>query len=216
MSHPEKSGLTSQLRQAIAAEHDAIERTAFSVDLMQGRLSRPRYGVNLAQMYHIHGTLEAIADANPSLQHYFTSPMRRADVIERDLSALGSSVEQYPVMGETSELVHDLRNQAAADPLAMLGAIYVLEGSRMGSLVLFKPLAVSLHVRPEPNQGLDYHIDGARETPLRLKQWKALVDAAAFSESTVSAIEACAVGLMQGLLAMYAKIPSDDELRNVA
>lgn len=202
-----ESTLTSRLRAVIARDHDAIEKTDFSVALMSGSLKRETYAMQMAQMYYVHHVMETVATEKESLGRYFEAGMCRAEVIDRDLGALGLPREMFSVLPETKLTCELLEQSAEANSLSLIGAIYVLEGSRMGSLVLAKPLAGCLGISGAPGSGIDYHVDGAREVPMRLKQWKGAVDQSAFEAATQTAIETLADEFMHHLLDLYAAIP---------
>jgi heme oxygenase len=210
MNQAEPLSLTARLRHSIAAEHEAIERTPFSVALMSGRLGRETYVINLAQMHRIHTVFESLCGSQPELTPYFHDAMRRADVIAGDVAQLGFDLTAIETLPETERIVSSIEDHHARRPLSLLGGIYILEGSRMGSLVLAKPLAKCLQVSGMPGTGIDYHVDGARETPARLKQWKHEVDQAGFDEATADDIAAFAVVFMRGLLELYAAIPAPE------
>lgn len=202
--------LTARLRKSISAEHDAIEQTPFSVALINGGLSRDVYALNLAQMLRIHHALEDRCEADSAFDAYFSAGMRRQEVIRRDLKQLGFDPHSIDLLDETQVIVRDISERHAVCPLSLLGGIYVLEGSRMGSMVLAKPLAKCLQISGMPGSGIDYHVAGARETPARLKLWKQKVDQANFDSHVAGQIEAFAVSFMKGLLDLYAAMPIPD------
>lgn len=208
--------LTTRLRNCIAVEHEAIERTPYSLALMQGTLTRRSYAFALAQMFNLHETLEILAKQTTLLNPFFLPEMYRASVIARDLSRLGFELQQFAVLPETARMTEALRKQFVDCPLSMIGGLYVLEGSRMGSLVLAKPLSNCLGISGGPDSGIDYHVDGAREVPMRLKLWKKQVDDTVFDPHTTAAIERFASTLMKNLLQVYAAFPVAEAARNIA
>jgi len=207
--------LTARLRKSIATEHEAIERTPFSMALMAGDLQRETYVTNLVQMHRVHRTFEDLCGGQAKLTPYFTDSMRRADVLARDIAQLGYDQASFGILPETHRIVTEIKQSNTAQPLSLLGGIYILEGSRMGSMVLAKPLSKCLQISGLPGTGIDYHVDGARETPVRLKQWKQRVDQADFEESIAADIEAFAVMFMQGLLDMYAAMPMSGSVNRI-
>ena len=199
--------LTTSLRGCIAAEHEAIEQTPFSIQLMTGTLSRDSYALNLAQMFHIHNSIESLAASTQRLRPFFMNEMRRADMALQDLTVLGYELGQFPLLPETARCVEHIDAAAQDCPETLIGGIYVLEGSRMGSLVLAKPLARCLQISGAPNSGIDYHIAGAADVRGRLKAWKEVVDTTPFDAATTLKIVAFARQFMVDLLEMYRAIP---------
>lgn len=216
MTHSTEANLTTRLRQRIANEHEAIEQTPYSVALMRGTLTRNNYALTLAQMFYVHEKLEVLAQDRDELQPFFLPEMVRSTVILRDLNRLDFKLNDFSKLRETSRMTQTFERQVIDCPLSMIGGLYVLEGSRMGSLVLAKPLVKCLGISGAPDSGIDYHIDGAREVPMRLKTWKQLVDQTAFEPSTAAAIEEFAGSLMRQLLDLYVAIPDGGVVQNVA
>lgn len=199
--------LTARMRGCIAAEHEAIEQTPFSIQMMTGTLTREIYALNLAQMFHIHSSIESLAAAASEMQPFFSAEMERAAVAARDLNSLGFDVDDFEVLPETTQCIDSIEKSAAESPMSLIGGIYVLEGSRMGSLVLAKPLAKCLQISGAPQSGVDYHIAGAGEVRGRLKIWKEAVDGSPFDYKTSECIVAFARTFMIGLLEIYRAMP---------
>lgn len=199
--------LTARMRSKIAVEHEAIEQTPFSMALMRGTLTREEYVQNLSQMAIIHTELESLAMNSAALEPYFSVSMCRADVAIRDVQVLGFNMDTFPRMEVTERTLGNLQRAAKECPRALIGVIYVLEGSRMGSLVLAKPLAASLKVSGGPQSGIDYHIEGAPQAMRQLKSWKERVDHTDFSTTESLAIENAAVQFMRDLLSVYRATP---------
>lgn len=200
--------LMNQIREAIAADHNAIERTPYSLALISGQIDKHDYLFSMTQMHAIHTALEAACDHNAKLSPYFTAPMRRTTTIERDLTCFEAQISDFPVFHETEAINAMINRWAQYEPLSMIGCIYILEGSRMGSLMLAKPIAAALGIPPIEGQGIDYHVEGARETPTRLKAWKESISAAGFSPDVEAAIQACACEFMSMLCRMYEALPT--------
>lgn len=162
--------LTDQLRQAIAPAHAAIERTPLAAAMFSGTVTRDQYAFWLAQMYHLHSAVERLfAECHELAGIYDPTTMERADLLERDAEALGIDLNDDGPCPAIQTLIN-----AAGAPgpkWNLIGVLYVLEGSRMGSLALAPRLARALDVPMRPGSGLDYHLDGAAD---RMKNWPAL------------------------------------------
>jgi heme oxygenase len=197
----------SALREAIAADHDAIEKTPYAAAMAQGSIGREDYLLGLVQLYHVHAALEVAVAQGTELKPFFTSAMARTPAIKRDLAHFGRRVEDYAVLPQTQAIATEILRLAKTAPHNLLAHIYVLEGSRMGSLVLTKPIAQALQVQPEENCGIDYHVEGARETPLRLRGWKEAVGGVAWGAEQEAAIKSTAARFMHALCQLYAALP---------
>ena len=115
------------LRDATAAWHERVDAVYSSLDLA----TREGYGRFLSAQAAAHLPVEAALDAGGAVA---LMPdwiaRRRADAIRADLAALGLAVPD-------PEPVPDLVGTAA-----LMGAAYVLEGSRLGGTMLVRQVPV--------------------------------------------------------------------------
>jgi heme oxygenase len=199
----------ARIRTAISSAHESIEKTPYSVAIMRGNIGISDYVVSLAQLHAVHQALEEVAP-NSALSDFFDDEMVRTEALKRDLKFWGIRLADLTILPETAATTQLIRNSVESNPVSLLGFIYVLEGSRMGSLVIVKPLSAAFQVTPHDGQGLDYHTDGARKTPGRLAAWKARVEQLELTTSDVDIMESAAVGLMESLTSLYAKLPTSE------
>jgi len=200
----------NMVRAAISESHQQIELTPFSKGMMDGSISRSEYANGLVQLWHIHDELESLVQQAVEVSNYFTSEMVRTNTITRDLRAFGCKVVTFQPMSETLAIVNQLRDWAKQKPFALLGCIYVLEGSRMGSLVIAKPLSKTLGIAPGETAGIEYHTEGAAQTPSRVRAFKEKVDGANLDEATVGDLTEGAVTFMELLNKLYAALLTED------
>lgn len=125
--------------------------------LAAGPRSPAAYAGYLRVMAAVHEPVEgALARAShPAVAAVWRADMRRLDAVYRDLAALHASA---PAPATPADV--DL-----ADPIALLGALYVLEGARLGGVVLRRAVARALG-RDEPD-GFTYLSGG--ETGVRTR-----------------------------------------------
>jgi heme oxygenase len=124
------SGLRYRLRDATAAAHAGLDRELGALDLTRAADYRVFLEVNAAALLPLEGALEA--DGVEDILPDWPSRTRRA-VLLNDIDRLGGHPRPLP-MPET------------LDVAAMLGTLYVLEGSRLGAAVLLKTVSQS----PDP------------------------------------------------------------------
>lgn len=127
--------ILERLRSETASLHAAVEREAGLVDRA---LTRERYRLLLARLYAFHAALEpAIARAldDPA----FFEPRRRLDRLAADLDALGAGARPAPAAAAGT---------GPAGEAAAFGALYVLEGSRLGGRIVARHLAALLGIGP--------------------------------------------------------------------
>jgi hypothetical protein len=92
-------------------------------------------------------------------------------------------------------------------PAALVGALYVLEGSRMGSMMIGRQLAKAWQIPPVPGQGLDYHLDGIATRGAEWKAFRAAVDTHPAVQAVAEAVLQLATATMDGLLVLYSGLP---------
>lgn len=197
------------VRSAISASHFQIEQTAFSKGMLDGSMTATNYSRGLVQLWHIHGTLESCATSCPEVSGFFTKEMIRTETIVRDLQAFGFKTDSFGQMIETIAIVEQMKDWALESPCAILGCIYILEGSRMGSLMIAKPLGQTLGLAPGEVAGIEYHTEGAVSTPMRLRSFKEKVDQAGLGADAEAELIQGGVRFMNLLNTLYAALPMD-------
>lgn len=195
------------VRSAISASHHQIEQTPFSTGMMDGRISREDYSRGLAQLWYIHKELESNVQTCPEVAEYFSDEMIRTETIARDLKTFGFELDSFAILPETVLITEKIKNWGETVPHALLGCIYILEGSRMGSLVIAKPLSRTLGLAAGEVSGIEYHLEGAAQTPARLREFKARVDNAGLGDQAEADLIEGAVLFMEMLNTLYAALP---------
>jgi len=199
--------LMTLVRNAISESHNAIEQTAFSIAMMDGSMNKEDYARGLAQLRQIHFALESAIGGSTTASPFFRGEMGRTETIDRDLHSLGLSRHSFSLLPQTTAIVDQITLWALTNQASLLGCLYVLEGSRMGSLVIAKPLAMTLGLASGSVAGIEYHTEGAAQTPMRVRQLKDQLDQAPFDEATKDALKNGAVVFMTLLNTLYAALP---------
>ncbi|MFN7873887.1 MAG: biliverdin-producing heme oxygenase [Pirellula sp.] len=198
------------VREAISESHYQIEQTPFSKGMMNGSITRRDYSRGLVQLWHIHYEIERLIHSTKSVSDYFTPEMVRTSSISRDLSAFGFGINSFPPMKETLAIISQIRDWAIEKPFALLGCVYILEGSRMGSLVIAKPLSKTLGLAQGQTAGIEYHLEGAAQTPARIRAFKEKVDQSSLAVKETENLTEGAVRFMELLNDLYAQLLTDD------
>lgn len=209
---PELGSLSDRIRAAIAPAHDTVERTPFAVAMASGRIDRDAYAAGLRPLLALHEGLEAAlaaAHGTPEVAAvYDPRRMTRAPLLAADLAALGDVPAPPAADAAVDRLTAEFPEWAAVRPWALVGALYVTEGSRMGSMLLARSLAAAFGVRPEPGVGLDYHVAGIATRPADWQRFKAAVNALPLTPARAADVLGAAAVTMDGLVAMYAALPA--------
>lgn len=203
------SALSLRLREAVAASHDAIERTPLAVAMQAGTLTRADYARLVQQTWRLHAAVEpAIAHGAESflpLRGLYTPDCARRDALAADLRALDASPQVPPHAGIVA-IVARTQRQSWHAPWALAGLLYVLEGSRLGSTVLARTLARGWNVPAQPGVGLDYHLHGLDGRGARWVTFKRVLDALPLSPVQASDVVTTAVRSMEDLRQVYADL----------
>lgn len=195
--------LSERLARAIREPHDRIERLPIAQAMAAATVEAGPYVALLEQLRRLHLIVEARFAACEALAGlYDHAAMARAGDAAADLCALGATPGQGETCPATRRFASLLGegNDGAAE---LAGYLYVLEGSRMGSLFLAGRLAEALGVEPAMGNGLDYHVRDVAGRPMRWRQFKATLDAFAPAAAAPEITEWAAVRAMQLLHDVY-------------
>jgi heme oxygenase len=168
--HHEASSLSlsAALRSQTQEAHQHVESLPLSLAILDHSITLPTYVAQLHAWLLILRALEEAVEANPIAAAICQGWTHRSAWIAQDLHALdphgalhNPSADQHAAQLATELL--------ASDTASLLGALYVLEGSAMGGLVLKRHLAQALHL--EEDKGLRYH---AGHGPMSAPKWLAI------------------------------------------
>lgn len=136
--------IMERLRQETSELHSDAESRKLQKQIAKGEVDRPTFAAYLGQLHAVHRALEdALADAresHPSVAELATPDRMRVPDLERDLDFYGvdpAGIDAGEAAGRFVSLIEDT---AESDPVALLGALYVLEGSTNGGRFLARVL----------------------------------------------------------------------------
>ncbi len=207
-----QSSFMESIKHAIQESHDAIEKTAFAEGIMNATLTLEDYTFYLRQMLAIHAPLDAYLDQTP-LQDWVPATAKRTTAIQEDISFLYPAGLNAAVLPATQQIVEALKQSYVTEPLSLLGHVYILEGSRMGSRVIAKPLQRQLGIPPK---ALRYHLDNFETQPRVLKEFRHRLDRDIQSHHQQEAIRRAATQFMKQLLRMYRDLPKSKSVASIS
>jgi heme oxygenase len=155
------TAVMTRLRVETRELHQAAERTFVARAIMGGTLTRAGYAAHLAGLCALHESLEFALDRSKDarVQAVWNPSMRRAPRLALDLRALRvAPAASHP--GEAEARLAAASFLDEREPAALLGALYVFEGSSLGARVLLPLLEASLGLGPEATGY--YRGEGAR------------------------------------------------------
>jgi heme oxygenase len=195
--------LAVRLQAAIRDLHTRIEELPLARAMAEGTIEREVYGRLLSQMRFAHRALEAVLPGQPALEAVYHPSMARATDLLTDLAALGLLGAAQRVLPQTRAFAEEVAGPWSRCPASLVGCLYVLEGSRMGSMVLAPRLAKAFGVPMLLGHGLDYHIRDLERRPSLWRQFKMALEALPFAESQADTILQAAERTMSYLFAIY-------------
>jgi len=200
--------LADRIRAELSAIHAVIDLSPMAGAMVSGQIDREAYGLMLWSMVELHTAFEDAADGAATLPDVFRAEgFRRAADIRRDLTALGFT-QPEPVNGTVMELMERFAEWASSTPWKLAGALYVFEGSRMGSMVMAKSLARAFGVAPTAGTGLDYHLAGVATRPQQWMAFRSLVNGLHLDAAAEADVVAGAVDTMTAMADVYEHAPT--------
>ncbi len=126
-------GLIDRLRAETRDLHEALER---DLDWKNRMATLEGYRGLLARWWGFHAVFEPLVDARPPLPGL--AGRRKLHLLERDLSRLGMFADAIRALPRIDA------SSLPDDSAGMTGALYVLEGSTLGGLVIARHLRAAL------------------------------------------------------------------------
>ena len=146
-----QDSVMARLRAETRPAHDRIEAVPFSTAILEERLGRSRFAGQLVCWHRVHTAMESglSASDDPAVTAVWNAGMARAHLLEADMSHHGSPTVHPVADDATTATVDWLTSLGSTDPRALLGCLYVLEGSKMGGTILRKRLQSAYGCEPE-------------------------------------------------------------------
>lgn len=172
------TGIRKRLASSTRAAHAAIER---ELALLEGNVPLDRYVAYLRSMHAVVSAFEAVAASDAALADAGLWDRQRAkrEWLERDLRCFNALAMSPPA-------------SAPQGFATRAGWAYVLEGSMLGSRVLYRRLAPRLSLTPSAG-GAFLHGYGERGGEM----WRSFVDALDAIAFSAEEEKACIAGAMQ-------------------
>ncbi len=171
-------GLALLLREQTAEHHRRAEGADFQRLLFAGQLPLEQYVRWLEQLRAVHKALEARLWLNwdsPAWRELTAPDRRRSVQLEQDLLSLGRTLPAEP-SAVTQRFLAQLAALPDDPPAALLGALYVLEGSSNGSRMMARGLRAAYKLPDvEGTRNLDPY---GEAQPVRWKAFRAALDEA--------------------------------------
>ncbi len=198
------TGLHEALKSATWPLHQRAEHHPFQAAIMRGGVPRAGYIAQLEQTLLVHEALEghlaALRTRVPALaamvrDHHFRVPHARAD-----LTALGGSTSPT-ALSATRAFIAEIDASTAAKPHALVGYLYVLEGSTNGAKFIAKALAKALGITD--GRGLSYQDPHGERQRERWTEFKEGLNTLELSNSQRAEVIDAAASLFDWTIALF-------------
>jgi heme oxygenase len=172
-----------RLKEDTRQSHDAAEAQGFMTDLMAGRLPQSVFGAALPQLRRIRAALEQALESATShstiVAATFQPHHHLAATYDPDIAYFNAD-PLAPANSGTQRFLDMIRGLKQEDPVLLLAALYVLEGSNLGAQVIKKRLKEVYHLSDgQGTASMDAH------GPLLMPRWREFaqaMDAQPFTE----------------------------------
>ncbi len=184
------TGIMDHLRDATRGLHKQAESRPLQRAMARGTLPRASYVMYLAQLRHLHAALETALDqpaaSRAGLSELFTEDRRRVPDLDRDLASFDVDPADVPPLAPTQQFIERIGALLDEDPLALLGPLYVLEGSTNGGRFLARVLERSL--RLDGGTGLSYMDPYGDRQPEMWSSFRRLADSVPLTPAQAEAV----------------------------
>ncbi|MCU0303772.1 MAG: biliverdin-producing heme oxygenase [Thermoanaerobaculales bacterium] len=181
--------IMERLREETSGHHKDAESRTLQRQIAKGTVERGAFVRYLGQLYLVHRTLEdGLREArvkHPAIAVLATSERMRVPDLVYDLEFFEVAPESLLPGRATRRFVSLMEKVRASDPVALLGAFYVVEGSTNGGRFLAQVLHRAWNLDGDGLASLDPYGD---RQPLLWGAFKREMNAAAFEPGQVEAI----------------------------
>lgn len=140
----QNDGIMTRLKLGTTALHRHAETRPLQRAMIMGSVTRNQFSAYLAQLWLIHRALEthlrACRSEQPLIARVNREHQFRASDLEEDLVTLGMKPATIKPLPAVALLLRSMARAAQDNPIALLGMLYVLEGSTNGSRLIAQRL----------------------------------------------------------------------------
>lgn len=152
-----KNSIMQRLKTETRDLHSHAESRTLQRAMAGGEVDRTAFCAYLGQLHHVHSSLESALDSSrgdhPAIAAIATVDRMRVPDLDRDLSYFGIDPRRVPAGDAARRFSQMVGITNEANPIALLGALYVVEGSTNGGRFLARALSKSWGLDGE---GLSY------------------------------------------------------------
>ena len=169
--------------------HSHAESRILQRAIASGEVDRATFSAYLGQLYRVHrsleSTLENSRERHAAIGALATADRMRIPDLDRDLAFYGVDRDQIEAGDAAQRFASQVQEITTTDPVALLGALYVLEGSTNGGRFLARALRKSWGL---DGDGLAYFDPYGDEQPQKWAAFRRDMDEASFEADQEEAI----------------------------
>jgi heme oxygenase len=191
--------------------HSHAESRVLQRQIASGEIERDAFVAYLGQLYFVHRALETALEesrgANSAINSIATADRMRIADLDRDLSFHGQDPDDLEANEAASRFMARIDETKTTMPVALLGALYVLEGSTNGGRFLARALRKSWNLDAE---GLAYFDPYGDEQPQRWAAFRRDMDGSSFDAAQHQAIVEMAKATFVAISAVSDEVANHD------
>lgn len=188
MSEP-KPSIMQRLKAETNDLHSHAESRTLQRAIASGEVDRETFSAYLGQLYQVHQPLESALETNrdkhAAIKALASADRMRIPDLDRDLAFYGANPDRFPAGDAAKKFSQRINETRNAVPVALLGALYVLEGSTNGGRFLARALRKSWDL---DGDGLAYFDPYGDEQPQMWAAFRRDMDEASFDADQEEAI----------------------------
>ena len=202
--------LMERLKTETMPAHKVAESQPLERALISGQLPLPHYIEYVAQRLLVHRALEAqmrvLREADPRVAPLLGDERFHEPRALADLRFLGRDPAAVTALPATKALINAIKETAAANPIALLGFLYVFEGSTNGARYIAMALRRSYQF--SDRQGTNYLDPYGDQQPVLWAQFRTIVNELSLSHEEQDAIVGAAQATFEHMIAVDTEIYS--------
>jgi heme oxygenase len=161
--------------------HSHAESRSLQRAIASGSVDRDVFTTYLGQLYHVHRSLESAleesTDREPAIGAVATAQRMHVPDLERDLGFFEIDCDELEAGDAATRFVSQIHETKRSNPIALLGALYVLEGSTNGGRFLARTLRQRWQL---DSDGVSYFDPYGEDQPQRWAAFKHDMDGTGF------------------------------------
>ena len=184
-----QNSIMKRLKAETGDLHSHAESRTLQRAIASGEVDQTTFSAYLGQLYQVHNSLETALedsrDKNAAIGALATEDRMRIPDLDRDLEFYGVDRDEIATGDAAKRFDIEVREVTTLDPVALLGALYVLEGSTNGGRFLARALRKSWGL---DGKGLSYFDPYGEEQPQKWAAFRRDMDEASLDAAQEEAI----------------------------